>query len=531
MYGPGPLKGQPYVVDSEFRGWLYRAYEVRPKGHRFAGRRRFQRAGMSVRKGRAKTERLACVAFAELHPDGPVRCDGFDARGEPVGVPVRDPYIPLMSVTVDQVEELAYGALLYMCQEGPDADLFDAGLERVIRLDQWGRADGKAVALANSPGARDGGRTTFQGFDEPHRLWLPRQLEAHETMDQNLGKRAMDDPWAMYVGTAGQLGQRSVAEKVHHEAELIAAGKIRDPKLFYAHRWADGTYDLKDRSQRLAAIEEATGPAGEWGPGQFETIADKYERPGADRAYWERVWLNRWLKSGAQAWDMNRWADLKHESGDPTAPERARIAPGSLVVAGFDGARFRDSTGIVITDVVTGTQEPWALWERPVEADDPDAAPWDVPEPEVEASITDLMRVMEVWRLYADPPYWVAEVGRWAGKWPDRVEEWWTNAPKRMGLATRAYREAMDSGAVGWAADHPLADRFTEHTAAAGRADTNLRDDDGQALFVLQKIHPDRKFDLSMAAVISWVARVDALKAGAKKREPVVPRRIRRGWG
>ena len=161
IYGPGSLKGRPYVVDPEFRAFLYRAYEVYPQGHRLAGRRRFKRVGLSVRKGLAKTEKMAVVAGCELHPEGPVRCDGFDADGDPVGRPVADPYIPMLAVTQGQVEELAYGALYVMLTEGPDADLFDVSLERIIRLDEWGRADGKAVPLANSPGSRDGARTTL----------------------------------------------------------------------------------------------------------------------------------------------------------------------------------------------------------------------------------------------------------------------------------------------------------------------------------------------------------------------------------
>jgi hypothetical protein len=119
---------------------------------------------------------------------------------------VRDPYIPLLAVTVEQVEELAYGALYVMCTEGPDADLFDATLERIIRL---GRTAGgrQGVPLSNSPGARDGARTTFQGFDEPHRLYLPRAVAAHETMVANLEKRVLEDPWGLYVGTAGEPGR------------------------------------------------------------------------------------------------------------------------------------------------------------------------------------------------------------------------------------------------------------------------------------------------------------------------------------
>lgn len=525
VYGPGPLKGLPYVIDPEVRALLHRGYEVYPKGDAQAGRRRFKRVGWSVRKGRAKTEVMAAIAFVELHPDGPVRCDGFDAHGDPVGRPVRNPYIPMLAVTVEQVEELAFGALTVMCSEGPESACFDVTLERIVRLDERGRADGKAVPLSNSPGARDGARTTLNCFDEPHRLYLPRQRDAHTTMDANLPKLPSEDPWSLYVGTAGEPGQNSVAEDLHKDALDIFEGRRKDPRLFYVARWAGGTYDLTDKAQRLAAVEEATGPVGEFHPGQYEDIAEKWERHGADRGYLERVWLNRWVKSERQAFDGNRWADLKYVGGDPAGPLRPRIQPGSLVVAGFDGARFRDSTGLVITEVETGTQEVWGLWERP--PDLTEDAQWEVPQAEVDDAVDQLMRTMDVWRLLADPPHWVAEVGAWSGRWPNVVEEWWTNRPSHMARAIRAYREAFDSGAVGWSSDHPLADRFAAHIAAAGRHDLNTKDDDGTPLFILDKIHPDRKYDLTVASVLSWIARIEALKAGVRKRRVTRPRRIR----
>lgn len=155
IFGPGSLQGEPAVLDDDKRAAIYSFYEVYPQGHKYAGRRRYKRCGYSVRKGLAKTELGAWIVEAELHPEGPVRCDGFDANGQPVGRPVVAPYIPMLAVTVDQVEELMYGALVYMLTEGPDADLFDVTNERAIRLGPNGRADGKAVPLANSPGARD----------------------------------------------------------------------------------------------------------------------------------------------------------------------------------------------------------------------------------------------------------------------------------------------------------------------------------------------------------------------------------------
>lgn len=77
MYGPGSLQGEPYVIDPEFRAFIYRAYELFPKGHPWEGRRRFKRVGLSVRKGLAK-----CLA-----PDTLVLlADGREARADSINV-------------------------------------------------------------------------------------------------------------------------------------------------------------------------------------------------------------------------------------------------------------------------------------------------------------------------------------------------------------------------------------------------------------------------------------------------------------
>ncbi|WP_201787863.1 hypothetical protein, partial [Klebsiella pneumoniae] len=98
----------------------------------------FERAGVELRKGVAKTEFAAWICGVELHPEAPVRCDGFDAAGNPVGRPVRSPVIPMMAVTEEQVSELAFGVLKYILENGPDVDLFDISKERIVRLSPSG---------------------------------------------------------------------------------------------------------------------------------------------------------------------------------------------------------------------------------------------------------------------------------------------------------------------------------------------------------------------------------------------------------
>ena len=516
VFGPGSLAGQPAHLDDEKLAALYRLYEIWPKGHRLAGRRRFQRGGIEWRKGMAKTEFAAWIAFAELHPEAPVRCDGFRGK-QPIGRPVDFPYIPMMAVTEGQVSELAYGVLKYVVENSPDAEMFDAGMDRIIRLGPNGKAAGKAVALSQSPGSRDGALTTFEHFDEPHRLFLPRHRQSHETMVQNLHKRPMEEPWVLYTSTAGQPGQDSVEEDVRREAEAIDRGEIEEPSLFFFARWAGPEHDdLSTIDKRMAAIAEATGPAGEYGPGQFERIAKDYDRKGMDRAYWERVYLNRWRKSGSQFFDAKKI--------ELVTTRCETIKDGAFITLGFDGARYRDATALVATDIASGLQQIVGLWERPQLVDE-----WEVPESEVTGTLEEAMTRFQVWRMYGDPPHWTETMGSWASRWPDQVEEWWTARPRPMAGALRAYLEAIESESVRLGGNETDLADLIRHLLNAGRRELRLRDDEGNPLVVMQKQdgRPEYKFDAAMAAVLSWAARLDAIKANAKpKPQRRAPRRI-----
>lgn len=531
VFGPGSLKGEPAVLDDEFVGALYRLYEVYPQGHRLEGRRRFSRGAIEWRKGMAKTEKAAWITLCELHPEAPVRCDGFDAYGEPVGRPVTQPYIPMMAVNAEQVSELAYGVLKTVIEEGPDSHLFDPSLERIVRLDSRGREDGKAVPVANSPGSRDGALTTFQHFDEPHRLILPSAKAAHETMSANLTKRPMEDPWAFYTSTAGAPGEMSIEEDVRAEAEMISRGEMEAPALFFFARWAGDEHKdfmprpaapgieevthAKAMENRIAAVTEATGPVGEFGTGQFESIAKLWDRPRADTAYLERVWLNRWRRSGSMFFDSIKLHGL--------AKPGQRIPKGAFVSLGFDGARFRDSTAIAATDINTGMQELIGLWERPEFSDD-----WEVPESEVTATFEWAMTHYRVYKLYADPPHWTETIGSWYAKYPDQVEEFYTKRHAMMAYTLREYQEAIDARSISFGGyQDPLwkpgevvspHDDLLRHLGNAGKKKLNMLDDFGEPLYVMQKQDGKMhlKFDAGMAAVLSWKARLDAIKGGAK---------------
>lgn len=508
IYGPGELEGKPYRITPEFRAQLYRAYEVYPKGHRLAGRRRYKQVSLEERKGTAKTERAMLVALAESHPDAPVRTDGWRKQGGawvPVGRPMRRPYIPLVSYTVEQTEDLAYNVLRFIIENCSLAEDFDVSDERILVLDERGRAAGKVVPLAGSPNARDGALTTFQHFDEPHRMKLARLKKAFSTMRENAYKRVGADAWTLTTSTAGEPGEESVEEDIRDYAEQIDAGKVDDPRLFFFARYAPESMPLDTPEHVMEALLEASGPNAEWS-GDLDALVSRYFEPKTDRAYWRRVWLNQWLSGGGSAFDVERWKSPELAKPDLVVPD------GELIVIGFDGARRSDSTAMIATAVESGHQWPLGTWEP-----DPNDEDWEVPESEVDAALEEAFDRWHVWRAYCDPPHWNSTVDAWAGKYGQkRVVAWWTNRYKAMAYSLRAYRDAMVDGHL----THNGDPTFARHIGNARKHLLKIFDDERKPLWVIRKERPDspRKIDAAMAGDLSWEARRDAVAAGALKR-------------
>lgn len=512
-FGPGDLRGNPAVIDDEKRALIYRMYEIFPEKHEQAGRRRFKRCAISLRKGTAKTELSAWLAAAELHPLAPVRCIGWK-KGKPLGGPVTDPFVLLVAYTEEQSDELAYGALKAILEESPIGKDFDIGLERILRKN----GAGKAVSLSSSPNARDGARTTFFVADETHRWTLPRLRQAHQVMMANMPKRKLADSWALETTTAPEPGTGSVAEATMEYAQSIADGVALDARLFFFHRQAGDEHDLTTREGARAAVMEASGSAAAWS--DIDAIMTMWGDPNTDRTYWERVYANRLVKGSTQAFDVEAWKAL--------AKPGYRPKKGALIVIGFDGAQFHDSTGIVCTEVETGFQWNEGLWECPLGGDKL-VPPWKVPAGEVDVKVRWLFEYYEVWRMYADPPYWQSWIAAWQGEFDGegdqdkRVIEWWTNRRKPMTAALEAFNTAITDGSISHAGDADV----IRHLGNARKQELPQRDEQGKALWLIKKDRPDspHKMDLAMASILSWEARTDAIAAGAQLKTSVYLKR------
>lgn len=506
VYGPGTLKGEPYKVREEFKYLIYRAYEHYPDGYvekygsltfDKSGRRRFQRVIISLPKGSAKSELMAILALTELHPDAPVRFNGYDPSapgGLAPGRSITSPYIPMLAPTLNQLKDLAYGAAQEIARIIDDAYLFDVTDDRILVV---GEKDSKIKPLAANPGAADGAKPTFQAIDEPHRLIEDRQIDTVSAMEENLSKRYADDPWQLTTTTAGDPSQNSVALREFEMGMRIYKGLDKEPNVFFYHR---GTTDANARfdtmENRLIALKEASGEEMSK-TRDLLSVAKRWDDKKLDHTYLERVWCNRWIKSSKSAFDVQAFRKL----GDTDLI----IPPGSDVVLGFDGAVSDDSTALVMTEVETGIQNIVGLWERPE-----DVKQWTVPVHEVDASVVDCFENYNVRYLFADPPYWQSLIADWEGRWEKRVIEWATRNETNIYYAIRAYEEAIASGEV----SHNGDERFIAHIAAAGKNYLGKYDDEGLEKYRLIKISKGRKFDAAMAAILSWQARARALKEG-----------------
>lgn len=521
VYGPGPLKGEPYVVREDIRYILYRAYEHYPEGYVIrdgsietekSGRRRFRYVNVSLPKGMTKTEVMALLSIVELHPDAPVRFNGYDPDapgGLAPGRPVVSPFIPLLAPTLDQLSDLAYGAAMEIAKNIPDAELFDPTRDRILIK---GESESKILPVAASEGRLDGLKPTFMGIDESHRLFTDRHRNAYRTLINNLPKRNADDPWAFTATTAGDPSDPSIAKDQYELGIKMDAGKVEEPDTFFYHRGtSDENAKFDTMEHRLIALREASGSKENAELRDIYSVAQMWDQPGQDVAYLERVWANRWVQASANAFDVRKFKAL----GDPSL----RIPKGAFVTLGFDGAQTQDSTALIMTDIETGIQNPVGIWERPR-----DAETWHVPTSEVYDAVRYAFRDYDVYALYGDPPYWQEAMATWGEEFEGKVVEWWTKRTDQMYYALRSYVEAIDSGDLGHNADKT----FVQHIGNAGKNELSQVDDEGRNKYRLAKIDKNRKFDGAMAAVLSWQARLDALKKGADKMEQTqLPRRIR----
>lgn len=503
-HGPGDVIGEPLEVDDEWRDFLVCAYALDDHGRRLV-----REALLSRLKGWAKSEKAGAIVCCEAL--GPARFSHWAARGEtswwgyayeegePVGRAVTSPFIRCLATEEDQTAN-TYGNVLVMLSESRLAEEIaglDVGVTRTI-LPYGGEIRPSTAGAAS----KDGGKETFAVADETHLYTLAELRQMYATVSRNLTKRKASEPWMLGTTTMFDPAQQSTARSLLELGEAIRDGKQPNRSgLLIDHREGPEPKDPDDDADLMRTVRVAAGSAASWM--DLDAAVAERHKPETTWPDWLRYFANRRHQAQGAAFDVELWRKLARPA--PAPPK------GTLVTLGFDGARFHDATALIGTVVESGWQWPVGIWERPYDADDS----WEIDADDVDAAVADAFATWDVWRLYADPPYWEDRVDVWAGRYGEkRVVKWWTNRVRPMAWALRAYSTAMNTAAVTHSGDPVLA----QHIGNSRRRDeSRVKDERGQRMWTICKERHDSplKIDAAMAGCLSWTARGDAVAAGA----------------
>lgn len=494
-HGPGDIQGEPLFFDDEFTQITLDLYRLYPKGHDRAGRRVVTYGGVSLPKGRAKSEFAGAIAAAELC--GPVRCDGFDAHKEPVGVPVTYPFIRILATEEGQTGH-TYGNTMVMLEHAREKfagewcfDKLDIGSTRIL----VGKSGTEGVVIPSTAGAasKDGGKETFAVADEVHLYSLPELRSMHDTVRRNSVKRKKAQSWMLATTTMFEPGAGSVAEDLFDEAEKLVNAKRRSHEFFWHHRQGTIKVDTwSDDDAQLASLREAYGEAAEWM--DLEAILTTIRAPGAQAAHGARYFHNAKWKGENKAIDPEKW--------DKLADPKRTPAPSSAVsvVLGFDGSDRGERADD--TALIGWTVEPTPhlflidRWRRPERA----GADYRVPRREVREAVTATREAFNVRRFAADPPGWREEIDTWDeefgndGRGDPIVVEVLTNRPSVMGPAIDRFLEMVDLGSF----THDGSPELREYALNAVLTKAKGRPD----LSALAKEKFDLKIDGLVAAIV-----------------------------
>ncbi|WP_097982892.1 Terminase [Streptomyces sp. f150] len=455
-HGPGDVIGEPIEIDDEFYEFIVKLYRIDPG----TGKRKVRRAFLSRAKGRAKSELAGMLVCAEALAD--VRFDGWDANGEPVGRPVRSPYIRCLATeegqsgnTYDNVSTMLEFLVEHHGDDFPGIDIGKSAQtsSRIVLHQQRGEITPSTASSA----AKDGGKESFAVFDETHLYVLPELRRMHSTVRRNLRKRLAAEPWCLETSTMYEPGQDSVAEATHTYYKAIKEGKVRDADaagLLFDHRQAPDGTDLADRDQLLAGLKAAYGPAAEWM--DLDGIISEIWDPQSAASDSRRYWLNQPVAAEDALLDPAEWS---------LCASPLRLEDGDDVVLGFDGGKTDDATALIAMRVSDRLVHPLGIWERP---DGPVGRNWEVDRKQVSDMVAHAFGRWQVRAFFADVKLWESYIDEWADTYRDelvvraspKAAVGWDmrGRQQELTLATEALVQAIRDGKLPHT-DHPTLNR------------------------------------------------------------------------
>lgn len=528
VHGPGDVQGEPVAHGDEYSSFIVDCYALGEDG-----RRLYDSAFLSRPKGCDKSGLAA--RFVLLEAFAPVRFAGWAEggevyrfldfvyvyeAGEPMGAPVKVPYIRCMATEEGQTGNV-YDTVHFNLSEGPLSAVpgVVAGLTRILLP-----GGGEVTPSTASSSSKDGGKETFVDFDETHLYNAPELRAMYKTVTRNLRKRKkIAETWYLETTTMFAPGENSIAEQTYAQADLIESGKAKDQRLLYDHRWGE-VDDLTDEAELRKALADSYGDALAWNDldGLVREFQDIRSETGDSRRYF----LNS-PQSAEDTWLADyEWAAC--------ADAAKVVADREVVTLGFDGSRTRsrgvtDATALIGCRVSDGHVFEIEVWEQP--RNWPRNQQWQVPVAEVDAAVRAAFRKYNVAAFYADPAKWESYVAAWESSFGASLQrkasrehpiEWWMTGARA--LATVKALGVFEAAVLERELTHDGSSMLRSHVLHARRRSSRV----GVQIAKASPDSPD-KIDAAVAAVLAWQARLDCVAAGLNQpqQQAYVPRRIR----
>ena len=501
----------PYLEQEDF---ILRWYALHPNGER-----RFHRGVFGRPRGHGKSPLLAALACVEAL--APVKFDGWDANGQPVGRPwatVRKPWVHIAAVSDDQTRN-TWEPILDML--GPDAPVHDEYnidvMETFIGLPKRGRIQAVTSAARTVKGAR----AHFAVLDQTEE-WVPsnggpKLARTMRTNAAKVGGTTLESP------NAYTPGEDSVAEQSANYWEDIKLKRALNDGLYYDHREAYADTSMDDYDSLIRGLRYAYGDSS--GHPDGCTIHEPPCPPGhvdLDRlvaTIWDTTQLEEdsrtdFLNQITQAADS--WVNRVQVQAcvDAIAPIPH---PRDDIVLGFDGSRGRSKGKADATALIAIRVEDGLTWEIGVWEPEPQDKDWQPPHMEIDQEVDETFERYHVVGFYADPSGWQEFISKWEAKYRKRLK---VQATAKNPIAvwprgkTSQVVETVEHARVAIATAEckidPSASRMLRKHLINARKRQTPR---GVLLYKAYPMSPD-KIDAAYAFVMAWKCRTDALSKG-----------------
>lgn len=490
----GARAGEPYLLTDEQLNHLLWCYRLEEHARPDMGSTAFRYYGaLLVRPQKWGKDPFAASQVC-AQALGPVRFDGWDADGEPVGRPMPTPWIQCAGNAEEQTDN-TFRPVVAMLRGGPVADTpgLDVGESR-INLPDGGRIE----PVTASARARQGARITFVTMTESHLMTEGSGgLKLARTLKRNCA--GMDGRW-IEITNAWDPSERSVAQQTW---------EAKAPGVFLDYRPPRTRVDFDDDAAVKNELGYVYGDSaiqrGGWV--RTERILADMRDPATGEGEARRYFLNEVSVGSRDAVDPIKWAAQ-------AKPNEDLLKPKDVIALGFYGTQNRDATSLCASRLSDGKLFHLRTWEREPHVP---AGEWRVPRQEVHTAVEDAFSAYTVTTLMASPHTWQDEVNTWAGKWPKQVLEIWLNSEQRMDQIIERFLTAHRGDET----LHDGHDTLTTHTLASALANGKRRPsaeerDPGQSEYYLRVVKKNALQSVSafMAALLAYESRGWAIEHG-----------------